>query len=288
MMEGLERFLEAQDSRISGYETALLEIKAGCKMSHWIWYIFPQMRGLGHSGFSHRYGISSLLEARAYLEHPVLSARLREAVLAMTAHSGSKTAEDVLGRTDAMKLRSCLTLFDVVSLEDIFSEALVYLYEGTRCRRTLDLIAGEQENYIGQTALKRVKGMSLQERGIFEMDSEEAAQYSMMCRTTFLLDCVLKGGSMRRMVERYLWDSDQSEDRCGSVMRTLKECLMYSVSNNRALHMDATLYSAVRSVAESVTADNVLEMADRFDSYMNGMMLNPVTRSAMETFVESY
>ncbi len=61
-MEGLERFLEAQDSRISGYETAIREIKAGFKVSHWIWYIFPQMRGLGHSGFSHKYGISSLLE----------------------------------------------------------------------------------------------------------------------------------------------------------------------------------------------------------------------------------
>ena len=287
-MEGLERFLEAQDSRNSGYETAIREIKAGCKVSHWIWYIFPQMRGLGHSGFSHKYGISSLLEAKAYLEHPVLGARLREVVLAMTAHAGSKTADDVLGSTDAMKLRSCLTLFDAVSPQDIFSEALVCLYEGTRCGMTLDMIAGEQENYIGRTALERVRGTSLQERGIFEMDSEDGLHYSMMCRTTFLLDCVLKGESMRRMVQRYLWDRDLSADICESVMRTLKECLKYSVCNNRSLHKDGTLYRAALSVAESVTADNVLEMADRFDSYMKGMMSNPVTRSAMETFVESY
>lgn len=165
-MEGLERFLKAQDSRSSGYETAIREIK---------------------------YGISSLLEAKAYLEHPVLGARLREAVLAMTAHAGSKTADDVLWSTDAMKLRSCLTLFDAVSPQDIFSEALVCLYEGTRCGMTLDMIAGEQENYIDRTVLERVRGTSLQEGGIFEMDSEDGPQYSMMCRTTFLLACVLKG-----------------------------------------------------------------------------------------------
>ena len=92
----------------------------------------------------------------------------------MTAHAGAKTADDVLGSTDAMKFRSCLTLFDAVSPQDIFSEALVCLYEGTRCERTLDMIAGEQENYIGRSALERVKGMSLKERDILEMDSEWA------------------------------------------------------------------------------------------------------------------
>ena len=104
---------------------------------------------------------------------------------------------------------------------------------------------------------------------------------------TFLLDCVLKDEAMRRMVERCLRNRNLSEGRCETVMRTLKE-FMYSVCNNRSLRRDETLYRAAISVAESVTADNVLDVADRFDSYMNGMMSNPVTRSALETFVESY
>ena len=157
-MEALKRFLNAQDSRYAGYETALKELRAGLKQSHWIWYIFPQMKGLGHSGYSNLYGINSLLEAKAYLEEPVLSARLREAVLAVVAHAGSKTADEMLGKTDALKLRSSLTLFDIICPDDVFAEALTYLYEGNRCRRTLDIVAEEQSNYMGQTAIGRQRG----------------------------------------------------------------------------------------------------------------------------------
>lgn len=287
-MEALKRFLDAQDSRYAGYETALKELRAGLKQSHWIWYIFPQMKGLGHSGYSNLYGISSLLEAKAYLEEPVLSARLREAVLAVVAHAGSRTADEMLGRTDALKLRSSLTLFDIVCPGDIFAEALTYLYEGKRCGRTLDIVAEEQSNYMGQTAIERHRGTKIDESVFFEMNGTEAWRYSMMCRTTIFLDCVMKGESMRKMVERYLWDRDLSAARCEAVKATLGECLLYGVNNNRYLHKDAALFNAVKAMAEGIHADDVLGMAERFDTFVSGMMSNPVTWSAMKSFVESY
>jgi uncharacterized protein (DUF1810 family) len=104
----LERFITAQ---AGSYDTALAEIRRGAKRSHWMWYVFPQIAGLGHSGMAQRYAITSLDEARAYLDHPVLGARLRECVAALDGLSGT-TAERVFGGIDAVKLRSSLTLFE--------------------------------------------------------------------------------------------------------------------------------------------------------------------------------
>ena len=107
----LNRFLEAQKIM---YETALEEIKKGEKESHWIWYIFPQLRGLGYSPKAYTYGIDGLEEAKAYLEHPVLSARLIEITEALLTHRG-KDIEDIMGDIDALKLRSSMTLFALIS-----------------------------------------------------------------------------------------------------------------------------------------------------------------------------
>jgi uncharacterized protein (DUF1810 family) len=103
----LRRFLEAQDIN---YSQALAEMRAGRKQSHWSWYVLPQIRGLGSSAMSVRYALSGLAEAAAYLDHPVLGARLRECVAAMNAHRGT-SAEAILGDIDARKFQSCLTLF---------------------------------------------------------------------------------------------------------------------------------------------------------------------------------
>jgi len=145
-MFNLERFIKAQD-HCDSYLTALNEIREGYKRTHWMWYVFPQAKGLGHSEFSNYYGIGSLLEAKAYLENETLSSRLREAILSMVAHAGSLKAEEVLGHTDAKKLRSSLTLFDMVQPDDIFNECLIYLFEGRRCVRTLEMFSGEMSNY---------------------------------------------------------------------------------------------------------------------------------------------
>ena len=102
----LGRFLDAQDSQWFSYDVALNEIKNGLKQSHWIWFVFPQIKGLGHSYNSEFYGISSKEEAKAYLEHPVLGARLREITQALL-NCTNKTAEDIWGFPDVLKVRSC-------------------------------------------------------------------------------------------------------------------------------------------------------------------------------------
>jgi uncharacterized protein (DUF1810 family) len=133
----LDRFVEAQ---ASSYDTALAELRSGRKRSHWIWYVLPQLRGLGQSGMSVKYGLQSLAEAEAYLAHPVLGVRLRECVRALNALPGSD-AVAVLGGIDAIKLRSCLTVFAEASAHDsLFREALDKYFSGQRDAATLSLL----------------------------------------------------------------------------------------------------------------------------------------------------
>ena len=133
----LGRFVDAQ---ASVWPTALAELKAGHKQSHWMWFIFPQLAGLGSSPMAVRYAIASAGEARAYLAHPLLGARLREGVAAMLAHRG-QGAEAILGGIDAVKFRSSLTLFEHVADEPaLFAGALEAFYDGRRDERTLELL----------------------------------------------------------------------------------------------------------------------------------------------------
>lgn len=130
------RFLDAQDTEWSMYDEALREVRRGRKNSHWIWYIFPQLRGLGHSWNSHYYGIADRSEAEAYVRHPVLGARLREISEALLMHT-DKTAIDIFGAVDAKKVKSCMTLFDCVLPDDVFARVLHQFYGGTRDSRSL-------------------------------------------------------------------------------------------------------------------------------------------------------
>ncbi len=133
----LDRFVEAQCGL---YVPALAELHAGRKRSHWMWYVFPQLRGLGKSHNALRYGISGRAEAEAYLQHPVLGARLRECVAAIAVHS-TRSAVEILGTVDALKFRSCLTLFEAVApAPSDFGAALQQFYGGQRCERTLALL----------------------------------------------------------------------------------------------------------------------------------------------------
>ena len=132
----LDRFVEAQDAMSGLYAQALSEIKAGRKRLHWIWFIFPQMRGLGHSRKSEFYGIDSRAEAEDYLAHPVLGPRLCEITQALLAHAGTDPYA-IFGSPDDLKVRSCMTLFDLVRPGDIFGEVLDVFYDGQRCEYTL-------------------------------------------------------------------------------------------------------------------------------------------------------
>jgi uncharacterized protein (DUF1810 family) len=137
----LQRFIDAQRGT---YETALAELSAGSKKSHWMWFIFPQLRGLGLSPIAQYYGIASLDEGRAYLQHALLGQRLRECVEAILPLSGKRSAEQILGPIDALKLGSSLTLFDQVEPDSLFAAGLAAFYAGERDERTLALLNGER------------------------------------------------------------------------------------------------------------------------------------------------
>jgi uncharacterized protein (DUF1810 family) len=136
----LQRFLDAQDAG-GVYDRALAELVAGRKASHWIWFVFPQIAGLGQSEMSRRYAIASLDEARGYLAHPVLGARLRECARTLLRHR-DRSAEEILGGIDAIKLRSSMTLFALADPgEDLFLRILDTFYEGEPDSATERLIA---------------------------------------------------------------------------------------------------------------------------------------------------
>jgi uncharacterized protein (DUF1810 family) len=118
----LQRFVEAQQDV---YETVLAELRAGAKRSHWMWFIFPQQKGLGRSAMAEFYGLSDTEEAAAYAAHPLLGVRLRECAMALLTHLASRSPEQILGSVDALKLRSSMRLFaEAVPDEPLFAEVL--------------------------------------------------------------------------------------------------------------------------------------------------------------------
>jgi uncharacterized protein (DUF1810 family) len=137
----LQRFLDAQART---YDTALEELRAGRKSSHWIWFIFPQITGLGHSGMAQKFAIASLDEAKAYLQHPVLGPRLRTCTQLVLDVEG-RSAEEIFGYPDYLKFRSCLTLFSSAAPDNtLFKSALLKYFHGKPDQLTLDLLAQQQ------------------------------------------------------------------------------------------------------------------------------------------------
>ena len=136
LSRSVERFLQPQERT---YSAALREIQNGRKVSHWMWYIFPQLRGLGQSSESWYYGIADLEEAKAYLEHPVLGWRLREITQAALALCETD-AMQVFGWPDCMKFHSCMTLFALVCGDDLFKKALTRYFDGVEDMATKNLL----------------------------------------------------------------------------------------------------------------------------------------------------
>jgi uncharacterized protein (DUF1810 family) len=135
---GLDRFVEAQDGVIDAVRA---ELRAGRKRSHWMWFVFPQLQGLGASAMARHYGLASLDEARAYLAHPVLGACLRECceLMLQVPH---KSAHEILGSPDDLKFHSCVTLFALADPADaLFARCLERFYAGAADERTLRLCA---------------------------------------------------------------------------------------------------------------------------------------------------
>ena len=135
----LDRFVSAQDGI---YDQAFAELRAGRKQSHWMWFVFPQLAGLGRSEKARFYGISCGAEARAYLAHPLLGARLRRCAEVLLGHAGTR-AEAILGPVDAIKLRSSMTLFEAVAGDPApFAAVLDVFYASERDAATLSMLDG--------------------------------------------------------------------------------------------------------------------------------------------------
>ena len=136
---GLQRFVEAQDPVIDEVKK---ELRSGRKRTHWMWFVFPQMEGLGSSQMSQRYAISSRAEAEAYLDHSILGSRLRECTEIVNGVEG-RSANDIFGSPDDLKFRSSMTLFEAVATDPApFGTALDLYYEGESDPKTLDLLDG--------------------------------------------------------------------------------------------------------------------------------------------------
>lgn len=132
----LDRFIKAQEGM---YPLALKELQEGHKRSHWMWYIFPQLKHLGHSYYAKYYGISGIVEAVTYLQHPILGQRLRE-VASTILKLQMNDAEAIFGGIDAKKLRSSMTMFDIASPNDIFAQVIDKYFNGQRDVLTLKII----------------------------------------------------------------------------------------------------------------------------------------------------
>ena len=222
MENKLDRFIHAQDD-YGVYEQALSEMKEGRKQSHWMWYIFPQIKGLGHSYNSTYYAIESLFEARHYVDDPILGKRLREITGAVLSHEGEEI-EDIMGSDiDSRKFHSSMTLFDMVSPGELFMEALEAFFEGRKDDSTLVMVLDEKNLLYADSALKRHGGLrnGFNERGFFEGGTYESEQIPSEAKLPTMLDLVLRGDRMEDMVRHYLYWKDFSSYRLSGVSSQL-------------------------------------------------------------------
>lgn len=136
-MDNLDRFLTAHASH---FPSALSEIRSGKKRTHWMWFIFPQLKGLGHSETAAFYGITDIHQAKAFLDHPTLGKNLREISTALLQHR-NRTATEIFGSPDDLKLRSSMTLFDKAGNDKVFGEIIAAFFNGKPDERTLKILS---------------------------------------------------------------------------------------------------------------------------------------------------
>ena len=278
----LERFVIAQDTYDS-YNIALKEIKDGWKQSHWMLYVFPQIHGLGHSNTSQKFSIKSLLEALAYLRHDTLGERLYEVMNALPVHGD---AEEIFGKLDAMKLRSCLTLFDLVSPDEIFADFLENYFNKERCQKTLQIVSSELSYYKGDDAFRRNGIQSEVPRAFLEgIDGSDKLTYNNCIGT--LLDLLGRGETMRMLISRNLWNKEDFsiyrvsnvKFRIQSYMRTIFQKIADSAKDDALLSEMKDIYGRY-ALAED---NQLLQIADAFDEfwnkYKNDMRVRPVIDS---------
>lgn len=280
----LGRFVTAQDAYDS-YNTALKEIEDGRKKSHWMWYVFPQIQGLGHSIMSQKYSIKSLLEASAYLYHDILGKRLYEVMDALPIYGD---AEEIFGKVDAMKLRSCLTLFDLVSPNEIFADFLENYFNGERCQKTLKIVSSELSYYQGDDAFTR-NGINEVPRAFLEgIDGSDQLTYNNRIGT--LLDLIGRGETMRMLISRHLWNkSDFSAYRISNVKHWLL-CSMRSIFEIIADEAkDKVLFNEMNGIycRYELSEDyKLFQIADAFDDFLRDHRDDTRVKPVIDSFIK--
>ena len=231
-MNELKRFVDAQENM---YSTALREIRDGFKFSHWMWYIFPQLRGLGKSDMATYYGISGIKEAKEYLKHPILGARLVKCCESLLSNS-NKSAEEIFGDIDTMKLRSSMTLFALAEnkQDSIYEKVLKVFFNGNKdiqtvllCKTALE-IAEEVKNFIEElysvetrkmVLLSRANGESIEDvaknlgvtnERIRQIEAKYERKFAMWFGKTKIIDKIIEDKQAdkvsRRMLKEYFGD----------------------------------------------------------------------------------
>ena len=281
----LERFVTAQNN-CDSYNIALKEIKDGRKQSHWMWYVFPQIQGLGHTSTSQKYSIKSLLEAKAYLWHDTLRERLYEVMHALPVPGD---AEKIFGKLDAMKLRSCLTLFDLVSPEEIFANFLENYFNKERCKKTLQIVASELSYYKGDDAFRRNGIRGEVPRAFLEgFDGTNQLTYNKCIGTLF--DLLERGETMRQLVSRHLWNKeDFSSNRISSLkLRILRymETFFTKIASNAK---DDALFNEMNGIYcryELAEDNQLLQIADAFDEFWNKYRDDTRVKPVIDSFTK--
>lgn len=282
----IERFVTAQEGH-GIYDMALQEIKDGRKLSHWMWFVFPQIEGLGHSRMSRKYGISSLLEAKAYWEDDILHDRMVEMTDALLSH-GDDSAEYIMGDVDAVKLRSCMTLFDIVSPHGVFRDVLDTFYDGERCEATLSRVKAELDYYNDDSAFER-NGIDVNVRGFFEQSAHEAHYHTFEQCVATLLDLMRRGDSMQKMTAYYLWHKDFMPYRVSDVelsmtnrMQRLVTDLLENTGDKEAVNLLLGIYHKGDEV------HGVMEAAEYFDDALATLMQNGTTAEAVLGYIREH
>ena len=280
----LGRFVTAQDAYDS-YNTALKEIEDGRKTSHWMWYVFPQIQGLGHSIMSQKYSIKSLLEANAYLYHDILGTRMYKVMNALPIHGD---AEEIFGELDAMKLRSCLTLFDLVSPNDIFADFLGNYFNGERCQKTLKIVSSELSYYQGDDAFKRNGIYEVQRAFLEGTDGSDQLTYNNRIGT--LLDLMSRGETLRMLISRYLWiKSDFSVNRVSDIKHWLW-CSMRSIFLKIANEAkDEILFNEINGIYcryEMAEDYQLFQIADAFDEFLKNHSDDTRVKPVIDSFIK--
>jgi len=280
MVFNLERFIEAQNSH-GAFQTALSEIRAGEKRSHWIWFVFPQVDGLGFSDMSHYYGIKSVLEAKAFLDDSILGARLKEITMALLDHK-DRSAEDVFGYVDAMKVKSSMTLFDLIQPFHLWGEVLRTFYSDSRCQKTIELTLSEVAKFDVDIPAKH--DCPIQDYEFFD----RSKPISIRARCVWLLKLMSQGESVTDILKCYLWKTPITDSVLSDSATTLYYCMsdLFSLCAFRyAEEKDKELF---RGLSDKLVQMDPFEMAKEFDDVYLKYCQNQGFISSVGRYIDSY